>query len=594
VPDEIAREDFAQRITADFSSPAAQSTSATRPYPSDIQVFPFDTFLDRPYYPYGDEMHMAQDMGLVSGSVAKTIFCSARPSMPTQTIDKRNGQELNDMTHTIRNHSHSDLETLFNPKSVALIGASTTFGKWGQLIASNIIAGGYKGNIYPVNPGYREMFNLPVYGHIREIPEPVDLAFIITPATTVPSVLRACGERGVKGTVIITSGFSETDEAGKTLEQEIVQIGQDTGISIIGPNTMGIIAPYANLFATGSHSRPRPGPVAFVSQSGNLGNQLTHWAEQQGIGISLFVGSGNEAMITCPDYLEYLEHDPHTHIIMLYIESVGHGGRFMETATRVNRKKPVIVLKGGRTEAGRKAAASHTGSMSGEDAIFRGACQQAGILNARVPSELLNLSAGFSSLPLPKGNRVGIVTLGGGWGVVTADQCNDRGLVVPRIPESIVEAIGRHLPPFWSKGNPVDLVGTRDINAPVVAIEELMKWDGVDAVMVLGIVGRDEFVHLLIQSTRECDPGTSIEFLDQIRELSRNYEETLIARIAEFIEIYEKPIIGVSLTRTDSGTVRPVPGRRYNGVFYQTPETGVNVLARMVAYGRRSSAAAHP
>ncbi len=498
------------------------------------------------------------------------------------------------MEKKLHNHLITGLETLFNPKSVALIGASTSFGKWGQLIASNIIAGGYKGKIYPVNPGYQEMFGLPAFRHIREIPDPVDLAFIITPANTVPSVLQACGEKGVRGTVIITSGFSESDQAGKALEQEIVRIGQKKEMFIIGPNTMGIIAPYADLFATGSHSRPRKGSVAFVSQSGNLGNQLTHWAEQQGIGISLFVGSGNEAMITCPDYLEYLEHDLHTRIIILYLESVGHGGRFMEVATRVNRSKPVIVLKGGRTEAGRKAAASHTGSMSGEDAIFRGACQQAGILNARVPSELLNLSAGFSSLPLPKGNRVGIVTLGGGWGVVTADQCNDRGLVVPPIPDPIIEAIGRHLPPFWSKGNPVDLVGTRDLDAPIVAVEELMKWDGVDAIMVLGVVGRDEFVHMLIQSSRDADPDISQEFLDQIKVMSHHYEEALISKMVEFMETYEKPIIGVSLARTDSGTVRPVPGRRYSGVFYQTPETGVNVLARMVEYGRRSNIAALP
>ncbi|MFO7601665.1 MAG: CoA-binding protein [Candidatus Desulfacyla sp.] len=498
------------------------------------------------------------------------------------------------MKHTTDNQRITGLDTLFNPGSVALVGASTTFGKWGQLIASNIIAGGYRGRIFPVNPGYKEMFGLPAFEQIGNIPDPVDLAFIITPAKTVPSVLEACGRKGIKGAVIITSGFSESDQAGRDLEKEIVAIGQAKGIYIIGPNTMGIIAPYADLFATGAHSRPRKGSVAFISQSGNLGNQLTHWADQQGIGISLFVGSGNEAMITCPDYLEYLEHDPHTRIIILYIESVGHGGRFMEVATRVNRKKPVIILKGGTTEAGRTAAASHTGSMSGEDAIFRGACRQAGILNARVPSELLNLSAGFSSLPLPKGNRVGIVTLGGGWGVVTADQCNDRGLVVPPIPNHMVEAIGRHLPPFWSKGNPVDLVGTRDLDAPIVAMQELAKWDGVDAVMVLGVVGRDEFVHSLIQSTRDADPEISPEFLDQIKAMSRHFEELFISKMVEFMEAYEKPIIGVSLARTDSGTVRPVTGRRYSGVFYQTPETGVNVLARMVAYGRRSPVAALP
>ncbi|MFH1630108.1 MAG: CoA-binding protein [Pseudomonadota bacterium] len=505
-------------------------------------------------------------------------------------------QQMENAGHHLRDRVDyaQRLKKLFDPKSVAIIGASTTFGKWGQLISSNIVAGGFDGKIFPVNPKSKEMFGLPVSRTVGDIQDTVDVAFITTPADTVPSVLRDCGRKGVKGAVIISSGFSETDMAGKDLEREIVRLSLENDILIIGPNTMGIICPYADLFATGSHTRPRKGTVAFVSQSGNLGNQLIHWAEQQGIGISLFVGSGNEAMITCPDYLEYLEHDPHTKIIALYLESAGNGAHFIEVAKRVNKKKPLIVLKGGRTEAGRAAAASHTGSMSGEDTIFRAACRQAGILNARVPSGLLNLSAGFSSLPLPQGNRVGIVTLGGGWGVVTADECNERGLVVPDIPGDIVEAIGRHLPPFWSKGNPVDLVGTRDPYAPIVAVEELMKWDGVDAVISLGLVGRDELVRFLIQSTSKADPDMPQEFLDQIETLSHEYEEAYIEKMVEFMETYEKPIIGVTMARTDKGTVRPLPGRRYSGVFYQTPETGVNVLAGMVAYGRLSGLTTAP
>ena len=326
--------------------------------------------------------------------------------------------------------------------------------------------------------------------------------------------------------------------------------------------------------------------MAFISQSGNLGLQLIHWAEQQGIGVSLFVGSGNEAMVTCADYLEYLEHDPHTGIIVLYLESVGEGRRYLETASRVNRRKPVIVLKGGRTEAGNVAAASHTGSMSGDVSLFRAACRQAGLLNATAPSELLDLSAGFSSLPLPRGNRVGIVTLGGGWGVVTADACNEQGLLVPSIPDKLVDAIGQHLPPFWSRGNPVDLVGTRDLNAPFVAVEELLKWEGIDAVLSLGIVGRMELVRLLVESTRRVDPCASLEFLEQIQSFSQEYEKMYVTRLVELMETYEKPVIGVSLTRTDQGTVRPVAGRRYSGVFYQTPENAVNVLTKMVAYQR--------
>ena len=477
-----------------------------------------------------------------------------------------------------------DLSPLLNPKSVAIIGASSRFGKWGQLILSNILAGGYEGKIFPVNPKETTLCGLPVYTRIQDIEEPVDLAFITTPAKTVPGIVQDCVEKGVKGVVLISSGFSETDESGKGLEIEIASICRKRGMVLIGPNTMGIMRPSAKLFATGVHARPRKGSVAFVSQSGNLGVQLIHWAVQQGIGVSLFVGSGNEAMLSCTDFLEYLENDPVTEIIILYLESVGEGGHFLEVSKRINRKKPLIVLKGGRTDAGRIAAASHTGSMSGEDAIFRAACRQSGILNVRFPTELLDLSAAFSSLPLPKGNRIGIVTLGGGWGVVTADECNQRGLLVPEIPEDIIEKIGKYLPPFWSKGNPVDLVGSQDLEIPVLAVEELLKWEGIDAVISLGIVGRLDVVRKLIQSTRDVDLNASSEFLDRVDQFGKEYEKNYIEKMVHLMETYEKPVIGVSLTNTQEGTVRPVDGMRYSGVFYQTPENAVNVLSRMVAY----------
>jgi acyl-CoA synthetase (NDP forming) len=485
-----------------------------------------------------------------------------------------------------------NFDAVFSPRSVAVIGASTSFGKWGQLILSNIMAGAYPGAVFPVNPKGGTMFGLTTYRSVQEIPDPVDLAIVTTPAKTVPAVLKACGEKRVQAVVVITSGFSETDDTGRTLEKEMVSICRHEGLTLVGPNTMGIISPCAGLFATGTHTRPRKGSVAFVSQSGNLGNQLILWAEKQGVGVSLFVGSGNEAMVSCTDYLEYLEHRPDTKIIILYLENMLEGRRFIEVAGRLNRIKPVILLKGGRTEAGRTASASHTGAMGGEFTMLKAACRQAGLLDAAVPSELLDLSAGFSSLPLPRGNRVGIVTLGGGWGVVTADECNENGLVVPALPERIVETIGRYLPPFWSKGNPVDLVGTRDLEVPLVAVEELLKWDGIDAVVSLGIVGRIELVRLLIESTRQIDPSTSKDFLDGMDALSQNYEKDYIHRIAELMETYEKPVIGVSLARTDQGTVRPVEGKPYSPVFYQTPENAVNVLARMVRYHRYLSQSA--
>lgn len=480
----------------------------------------------------------------------------------------------------------SDLECVFHPRSVAVVGASSSFGKWGQMIFSNLVAGKFPGRIFPVNPKESSLYGLKAYPRVQDIPEAVDLVVVTTPAATVPAVLSACGEKGVKGVVLITSGFGETDAAGKQMEKEIVALCRGKQIRLVGPNTMGILSTHAGLFATGTHSRPRAGDVAFVSQSGNLGNQLIHWAKNQNIGISLFAGSGNEAMISCVDYLHYLERDPRSRLIVLYLENIADGRAFLETAARVNRTKPIILLKGGRTEAGMRAAASHTGSMGGRDAIFGAACRQAGVAVVNEPMELLDLSAGFSSLPLPKGNRVGIVTLGGGWGVVTADACNERGLKVPTLPDAIVTEIGRLLPDFWSRGNPVDLVGTRDLEVPLVAVEALLKWDGIDAVISLGIVGRVEMVRLLLQSTREVDPQAQPGLLDELEEMVEAYEVRYIQQVVELMERYQKPVLGVSLARTDKGVVRSVPGRRCSGVFYQSPESAVRTLASMVAYAR--------
>jgi acyl-CoA synthetase (NDP forming) len=476
------------------------------------------------------------------------------------------------------------LKEIFYPRSVAVIGASSVPGKWGQMILSNLVAGRFPGKVYPVNSRGGTLCGLHAYARIEEVPESVDLAVITAPAEAVPGIVEGCGEKKVKGLVIVTSGFSEAGEEGRRLERDLVSIAREKGMLVIGPNTMGILCPHAGLFATGTHSRPRKGSVAFVSQSGNLGNQLIHWAGSQGIGISLFAGSGNEGMVACSDYLEYLESDPHTGTIILYMESVKNGRRFMEVSRRVNRTKPIIVLKGGRTGAGKEASASHTGAMHGETAVFAAACRQAGLLEVSVPSELLDLSAGFSSLPLPRGNRVGIVTLGGGWGVVTADQCNEKGLEVPDIPGEMVRTIGSYLPPFWSRRNPIDLVGSHDPQVPLVAVEELLKWDGVDAVISLGIIGRQELVQLLMRSTREVEPAADPSHLARLEQASRDYEKAYVASIAELMAVHRKPVIGVSLARTQEGTVRYLEGKPFQPVFYQTPEEAVNVLARMVRY----------
>ena len=478
----------------------------------------------------------------------------------------------------------ANLDPVLYPTSVAVIGASSEFSKWGQLILTNIMAGGFEGKIFAVNPNETSLCGLPSYSSILEVPESVDLVFITVPAARVKQVLEDCGQRGVKGVAMITSGFRETGPEGARLEKEVVAICQRYDMVLVGPNTMGIVSPHSKLYATGSHAQPRPGTVAFVSQSGNLGGQVLHWVSRQGIGISHFIGSGNEGMLGCIDYLRYLERDKNAQIIILYMESVRDGKAFLDISRRVSKQKPIIVLKGGKTSAGKAAALSHTGSMGGEYRIFKAVCNQARILSVETPSELLDLSAAFSSLPLPKGDRVGIVTLGGGWGVVTADLCNEKGLKVPPLPQAVVETLDRFLPPFWSKGNPIDLVGTLDIKVPMVAVEQLLKCDNIDAVISLGIAGRTELVSRWVNATRKVDPFVSSDFLDEAILTAQKFEEEYVETIVDLMEQYEKPIIGVSLARSRHEIVKPVKGKRYCGIFYQTPESAVNALARMAQY----------
>ena len=292
-------------------------------------------------------------------------------------------------------------------------------------------------------------------------------------------------------------------------------------------------------------------------------------------------------MLTIEDFLEGFEHDPLTRTVMLYIESVKHGRRFFESAQRVSRQKPIVLLKGGQSLAGNRAAASHTGAMASDTAVFNAMCHQAGIVKVDRPMELLDLSAAFSSLPLPAGNRAAIMTLGGGWGVVTADLCAQNGIDVPPLDDALVQRIDTMLPPYWSRTNPVDLVGENDLDLPLAVMEELLRWDGCDAVINLGILGRRIFVKRLTEATAVADPDLDPEFLELARNTLQSFEKTYVNRIAMLCAKYGKPVFGVSLLREDGDrTVYTVDGCDFNGVFFETPERAVQAFAKMVEYRR--------
>ncbi len=480
-----------------------------------------------------------------------------------------------------------DVEKIFNPRSIAFVGATNNIVKWGYIMIAATLAGGYEGQVYPVNSAGGEIAGRPMYKSLADIPGPVDLAIVTVPVDKVQPLLKDMEAKGIRSMILVTSGYGETGEEGKRLEQQLVEEARRAGILILGPNTMGICNPHAKFYCCGVHVRPRPGSMAFIAQSGNLGTQLLAFAQKEGIGIRAFSGSGNEAMITMEDYLDWFAVDELTRTVILYIESVRNGQRFFEAARRVGREKPVVVLKGGRTSEGNKAAASHTGALAGNNRVFNAACRQAGIVLVEQPMDLVDIPAAFSSLPLPRGKRVGIMTLGGGWGVVATDLCIEQGLEVPALSQEIIARIDQILPPYWSRSNPVDLVGEFDLTIPLKVMEEMMRWDGCDACIHMGIMGRRILVQWLTDSVVAFDSARdSAAVREGIGKFAR-YEDLYLEQMVRLMEKYGKPILGVYLLSDEkTETVTDIKGSPFRGVNYLTPERAVKVLAKMCAYER--------
>ncbi|MFZ5563325.1 MAG: acetate--CoA ligase family protein [Thermodesulfobacteriota bacterium] len=479
------------------------------------------------------------------------------------------------------------LGRLFYPRSIAFVGASGRLGKWGHLLFTNVLSNRYEGPVYLVNPQRETIAGRKAYPTVSAIPGEVDLAVVTVPAAKVLDLIPDLEAKGVKSMLLISSGFSETGADGRELEARVVERARAADILMVGPNTMGISNPHIKLYCTGTHVWPDPGGIAMVSQSGNMGGQLLQFAEQQGIEIRAFSGSGNEAMVTIEDYLHAFEVDEITEIVMLYIESVKDGRRFLESARRLSKKKPIVLLKGGQTKAGEKAAASHTGAMASNARVFAAACRQSGIVKVEQPMEMLDLSAAFSSIPLPAGNRIGIMTLGGGWGVVAADLCATHSLEVPELTPDILADMDKLLPPYWSRSNPIDLVGEASNTLPMQVMEALLKWDGCDAVINLGIMGKRLITRRVVKSAA-VDPTYTPEFLNQVVDVVYGFEKQYIEHVVTMMEKYKKPVIGVSIMtdEKEDRTVNKVAGHRYNALFFPTPERAVKALAKMYDYHR--------
>ncbi len=477
------------------------------------------------------------------------------------------------------------LGSCYYPKSLAFIGASATPGKWGHMLLTNTLSRNYKGDVYLVNPKGGKIAGRHVYKSVIDIDGDVDLAVVTIPADYVIDLIPDLRKKNIKGILLITSGFREVGVQGEKLELELMKAAYDAGILVLGPNTMGVCNPHIDFHCSAVHAYPLPGSTALVCQSGNMGTQLLAFAVQQDIGIRGFSGSGNEAMVTIEDYMESFEEDELTKIVVLYIESIKNGKRFFKSAARISRQKPVIVLKGGRTTIGEKAASSHTGAMASDAKVFNAACRQAGIIQVDQPMELLDLSAVFSSLPLPKGKKVAIMTLGGGWGVITADLCAEHGLEVPELSSDIIKKLDKILPAYWSHGNPIDIVGENDPNIPMTCLEELLKWDGCDAVIHLGIHGKRIFINGMVESVRRADPDIDENQAQFLNDFILNFEDDYTRYTAKLTGKYGKPVLGVSLlTDEKSRILYRHEEYEYKTVFFPSLERAVKALNGMCTY----------
>jgi len=377
------------------------------------------------------------------------------------------------------------LDPIFKPRSIAIIGASTQVEKWGHRMVVRPSTTGYRGAIYPVNPNAKEIAGLKSFAAIAELPRDVDLAVITLPAPRVPEALQECLRHGIRGAVVISAGFAEAGPEGEKLQEELRRIASEANIPLVGPNCMGLWSDPVSLNLAFEES-PLRGSIAFISQSGTLGHYLMLLAKAKGYGFSAFVSSGNQALLEVVDYLEYFGGDAGTRVIILYIEGIQDTTQFFRVAKGIAKNKPIVVYKAGRFEVGVRAALSHTASLAGNDQIFEGLCKQIGLIRCYDPLHTCDMAMALASQPLPKSNRVAILSGGGGYCVTMAEASVAWGLDVPQLDPSTSEKIKKILPPFAPQPwNPIDAAADIRPTTYTRVLEILMSLDYIDGVLMM-------------------------------------------------------------------------------------------------------------
>ncbi|MFT5763874.1 MAG: acetyltransferase [Saprospiraceae bacterium] len=447
------------------------------------------------------------------------------------------------------------LNRIFDPKTVAIIGASNNEGSVGYALIKNMIGSGFKGTVYPINFKHKSIYGVRSYAKLRDTRDEIDLAVIATPAATVPDIVKECGEYGVGGIVIISAGFMEAGEEGQQLSETILAYARQYNMRIIGPNCLGFIKPSIKLNASFANKMALPGKIAFISQSGALCTAILDWSVEKNVGFSYFVSIGSMIDVGFHDLIDYFGNDPNTSSIVIYMESLTYTRKFMSAARAFARTKPIIVLKAGKSDAGAKVALSHTGTLAGNEMAFEAAFKRAGIISVNTIDELFNSAQALAMQPRPKGNKLAIVTNAGGPGVLATDHLIKLGGQLAELGEETYEKLNKALPAVWSHGNPVDVLGDASAERYMDATEAVLKDDNVDGVLVI----------LTPQAMTKAD-----EIAKEMVKLGKKYSKTILASWMGQKDVDE----GCDIL--DEGGI-PV---------YRIPENAVNTFMSMYKYTR--------
>ncbi|HEX5637844.1 MAG TPA: CoA-binding protein, partial [Gammaproteobacteria bacterium] len=447
------------------------------------------------------------------------------------------------------------LSTLFSPKSIAVFGASDRPDSIGQIVMQNLLASSFKGKIYPVNAKHATVQGQRAYASIADITESVELAVIATPPQTVPGIIESCGIHGVKAAVIITAGFGEANHDGAALEKQLLETARRYGIRLIGPNCLGIMRPSIGLNATFNKGGANVGNVAFISQSGALCTAILDWAHSNDVGFSSVVSMGSSTDVDFGEILDYLVSDTSTKSILLYIEGIRHSRSFISALRAAAHLKPVILVKVGRHQAGSKAAMSHTASLVGADDVFNAAVSRAGAVRVQTITQLFTAAKALSCGFRPVGNRLAIVTNGGGPGVMATDRASDLGLTMATLSDRTIDYLNQYLPPNWPHGNPVDIIGDAQADRYHHAVKACLEDENVDG--VLAILTPQAMTKPLASAQAMIDLANS----------------------------HSKPLLTCWMGETQVAESREAFARAHRPHF-RTPEPAVEVFSHLYAYYR--------